>query len=97
MSGRNLNRRDFFRVSVSAGAMASGMLRAESAHADIVQERDWPIIDMHTHLLKQVRPPLPQDPDLRANPLTSHYTWHEHNGDLLVQEMRTWLESLRRW
>jgi predicted TIM-barrel fold metal-dependent hydrolase len=51
------------------------------------QKPDWRIIDMHTHQLEQVRPPLPRNPDLRANPLTSHYTWHEHNGDLLVQEM----------
>lgn len=87
MTGWRPNRRDFLKISGLAGATASGMLRPQSAHAEIVQERDWPIIDMHTHLLKQVRPPLPRDPDLRANPLTSHYTWHEHNGDLLVQEM----------
>ncbi len=87
MTNMTVNRRDFLRISIGAGAAASGMLKVSSARAQMFQKPDWRIIDMHTHLLRRVRPPLSRDVDMRANPLTSHYTWHEHNGDLLVQEM----------
>ncbi len=87
MTNMTVNRRDFLRISIGAGAAASGMLKVSSARAQMFQKPDWRIIDMHTHLLRRVRPPLSRDLDMRANPLTSHYTWHEHNGDLLVQEM----------
>ncbi len=87
MTISNLNRRDFLRFSIATGAAASGILEAGSAAAQTFPKPDWRIIDMHTHLLRQVRPPLPRTPVLRDNPLTSHYTWHEHNGDLLVAEM----------
>src|SRR5688572_19304014 len=87
MTTFNMNRREFLNLGISGGLTLSGALAPPPVQAQMFQKPDWRIIDMHTHLLQQVRPPLPRNADLRANPLTSHYTWHEHNGDLLVQEM----------
>jgi predicted TIM-barrel fold metal-dependent hydrolase len=90
MKNENLSRRDFLKLSVSAGVtVGSGLVAAEWSEGQdkMFRKPDWRIIDMHTHLLKRVNPPLQRDKEFRENPLTSHYTWHEYNGDLLIAEM----------
>lgn len=47
-----------------------------------------PVIDMHVHLIRKMTH-APMEPKVfHDNPLVSHWTWHEFNGDLYVQEMR---------
>ncbi|HSF15810.1 MAG TPA: amidohydrolase family protein [Vicinamibacteria bacterium] len=76
-----LSRRRFIELSAaSAGALA---LRGLAS----AQEERTPVIDMHVHFLRKVASPPLYAPGLKDNPLVSHWTWHEHNGDLLVQEM----------
>ena len=51
------------------------------------QEPGAEVIDMHVHFVRKLTTPQGRHPEIRDNPLVSHWTWHEHNGDLLVQEM----------
>lgn len=76
-----ISRRSFLAFSAAAaGAMASRSLF--SAQSD-----ETPVIDMHVHFMRKVAAPPLYAPALKDNPLVSHWTWHEHNGDLLTQEM----------
>jgi predicted TIM-barrel fold metal-dependent hydrolase len=72
------SRRRFLRT----GAAAVGALATRGAWAQD-QPGQTEVIDMHVHLLRKMSAPF----IYRDNPLVSHWTWHEHNGDLFVQEM----------
>jgi predicted TIM-barrel fold metal-dependent hydrolase len=69
------SRRGFLRLTAATvGSFAARNIWAQS------DETETPIVDMHVHLIRKMF-------SSAENPLVSHWTWHEYNGDLLVQEM----------
>ena len=77
-----VSRRRFIEV----GAAAVGALATRSLFAQ--EEKKIEVVDMHVHFMRKLSSPPIYAPGFKDNPLVSHWTWHEHNGDLLVQEMR---------
>jgi predicted TIM-barrel fold metal-dependent hydrolase len=76
-----LSRRDF--LSAGLAGVAATMTRPLWA-----QPSPTPVIDMHVHLIRRMSKPPLEPKVFHDNPLVSHWTWHEFNGDLYVQEMR---------
>lgn len=74
------SRRQFLKTT----AAAVGSLTAQHLYG---QPSRTEVIDMHVHFIRKLTTPQGRHPEIRDNPLISHWTWHEHNGDLLVQEM----------
>lgn len=74
-----ITRRSFLK----AGAVASGSLATRGVFAQAPSPPRTEVIDMHVHLIRKMKAPF----IYRDNPLVSHWTWHEHGGDLFVQEM----------
>ena len=74
------SRRRFLKTTAATiGALAAGRLFGQESRTEVV--------DMHVHFIRKLTSPQGRHPEIRDNPLLSHWTWHEHNGDLLVQEM----------
>jgi predicted TIM-barrel fold metal-dependent hydrolase len=74
-----ISRRGFLEATLAAtGALSTRTLFSQTPGGQKTE-----VIDMHVHLIRKLRSPFLY----RENPLVSHWTWHEHNGDLLVQEM----------
>jgi len=75
-----VSRRTFLQTGVAGlAAVATRNLAAQTATATP------PVIDMHVHLIRRMTQ-APVEPKIfHDNPLFSHWTWHEFNGDLYVQ------------
>jgi len=79
-----ITRRQFLEsTAATAGALATRPLWGAQANP----ARKPPVIDMHVHLIRKLDSAPIYTPGFKDNPLVSHWTWHEHSGDLLVQEM----------
>ena len=78
-----ISRRRFLGVSAAAfGSLTTRALWGQE------EEKKTQVIDMHVHFLRKLSSPPIYAPGFSDNPLVSHWTWHEHNGDLLTQEMK---------
>lgn len=78
-----VSRRRFLQTT----AVAAGALATRSFSGEQGRQNKTPIIDMHVHFIRKLASAPIYVPGFKDNPLVSHWTWHEHSGDLYVQEM----------
>jgi len=73
------------RHALKLGLASLGAVATRSAWG---QPPSAPVIDMHVHLIRRMAKPPVEPKVFHDNPLVNHWTWHEFNGDLYVQEAR---------